>query len=92
MCNEAVHRDPYALRYVPDNLKTQGMCNEEVHKSRWCLKYVPDHLKTEEMYNKAVSTDVQLVAEKSFLTIWYAEIKNVLIKEDVKIWSKRGYD
>ena len=27
-----------------------------------------------------------------FLTIWYAEIKNVLIKEDVEIWSKRGYN
>ena len=24
-------------------------------------------------------------------TIWYAQIKNVLIKQDVKIWSKRGY-
>ena len=107
MCNEAVHRDPYALRYVPDNLKTQGMCNEEVHKSRWYLKYVPDHLKTEEMYNKAVSTELYTLRHvpwssqdrrcttgywKKFLTIWYAEIKNVLIKEDVKIWSKRGYD
>ena len=25
-------------------------------------------------------------------TIWYAEIKNVLIKEDVQIFSKRGYN
>ena len=25
-------------------------------------------------------------------TIWYAEIKNVLIEEDIKIWSGRGYN
>ena len=25
-------------------------------------------------------------------TIWYTEIKNVLIKEHVEIWSKRGYN
>ena len=30
--------------------------------------------------------------EKMFLTTSYAEIKHLLIKEDVKIWSKRGYN
>ena len=60
MCDKVVHRDPYALRYVPDNLKTQ------------------------EMYNRLL--------QKTFLTILYTEIKNVLIKEDAKIWSKRGYN
>ena len=30
--------------------------------------------------------------EKVFLTIWYAEIKNVLIKEDIEIWSKGSYN
>ena len=27
-----------------------------------------------------------------FLTFWYAQIKNVLIKQDVKIWSKIDYN
>ena len=35
--------------------------------------------------------DEKKETEKIFLTIWYAEIKNVLIKEDVEIWSKGGY-
>ena len=48
------------------------------HPSRWWDWCVPEDEKKE--------------AEKFFLTIWYAEIKNVLIKKDVKIWWKKGYN
>ena len=34
----------------------------------------------------------RVVEKKLFLTIWYAGPKNVLIKEDVEIWSNRGYN
>ena len=49
------------------------------HPSRWWDWYVPEEEKrdTEKIF---------------FLTVRYAEIKNVLIKEDVEIWSKRGYN
>ena len=33
-------------------------------------------------------TEGCLLSEKE----WYAESKNVLIKEDVEIWLKRGYN
>ena len=38
--------------------------------------------------------DVVKVTESCFLSKkeWYAEPKNALTKEDVKIWSKRGYN
>ena len=48
------------------------------HPSRWWDWCVPNEEKEE--------------TEKLFLNIWYAEIKNVLIKKDVEIWSKRGYN
>ena len=39
-----------------------------------------------------MSEDEKKKQENVFLTTWYAEIKNVLIKEYVEIWSKRGYN
>ena len=49
------------------------------HPSRWWDWCVPE--------------DEKKQAEKFFFfTIWYDEIKNVLIKEDVKIWWKKGYN
>ena len=39
-----------------------------------------------------MSEDEKQGPEKLFLTTWYAEIKNVLKKEDVEIWSKRGFN
>ena len=189
MCSEAVRREPYMLRFVPDHLimqevcnkimrvmrpeafspvpyhfKTQEMCKRVVEEKPRLLKYVPDWFKTKEICDKAVSHDpssLQFVSdwfvtqqqvklwhddddhcnneelinwyngykkrkaqkakirwinvmpfawhpsrwwdwrvyeeekketEKVFLIVWFAEIKNVLIKEDVQIWSKRGYN
>ena len=39
-----------------------------------------------------VPQDEKQETEKLLLIIWYAEIKNVLIIEDDKIWSKRVYN
>ena len=44
------------------------------------------------LWRWCISEDEKKETEKLFLTIWYDEIKNVLIKEDIKIWSKRGYN
>ena len=49
MCNKAVHREPYILRYVSDHLKTQEMCDEAVPI------IFPDEYKTKRICNEAVS-------------------------------------
>ena len=56
----------------------QGLMLIAWHSSRWWDWCVPEDEKKE--------------TEKLFLTTWYAKIKNVLIKEDVEIWSKKGYN
>ena len=48
MCNEAVSKKAYMLKYVPD-LKTQKMCEKAVEVDSWQLEYVPDNLKMQEM-------------------------------------------
>ena len=48
------------------------------HPSRW--------------WDCCVHQDEKRDMETIFLTIGYAEIKNILIKPDVEIWSKRGYN
>ena len=51
MCKEAVHREPYTLRHVPDHLKTQKICEE----AEFFL--FPDHFKTQKLCDKAVRDD-----------------------------------
>ena len=57
MCNEAVAQFSYALRHVPDHLKTQEMCDEAMRNNPAVLFLVPDHFKTEEMCIKALEVD-----------------------------------
>ena len=63
-------RNPYKLKFVPDQFKTQEMCEKAVrrHSGREEFKtpcglllpmpsilfFIPDHLKTQEMCEKAV--------------------------------------
>ena len=46
MCIKALEVDPWLFKYVPDNLKTQGVCEKSVNTEPWLLLYVPDTLKT----------------------------------------------
>ena len=41
MCNEIVGQFSYALRYVPNHLKTQEMCSQAVRNNR-AVFFVPD--------------------------------------------------
>ena len=41
MCNQAVKKSLCALRFVPDQYKTQEMCNEAAEKSPCALCFVP---------------------------------------------------
>ena len=54
MCNDAVKKRPWQLKYVPDYFKTQEMCNDVVEKVSWALEYVPDRVKTQKMFDGAV--------------------------------------
>ena len=57
MCNEAVCREPYTLRYAPDHLKTQEMCEEVMRVMPTALPFIPDCLKTQEMCIKGFEVD-----------------------------------
>ena len=54
MCDKAVDRNPWQLKDVPYQIKTEKMCKRVVEKNLWYLGHVPDQYKTEGMYNKAV--------------------------------------
>ena len=58
MCNKAVKEAPRKLRYVPDNLKSQGMCKKAFEKNTRTLQYVLNHFKTQEMCERAVEENI----------------------------------
>ena len=61
--SETVYNNPWALRHVPDYLKTQKMCNRAVEKDPWLLERVPDCFKTPEMSIKGVEKDPWLLKD-----------------------------
>ena len=54
MCNYAVKKLPYLLRYFLDWYKTKKMCNRAILKNGGTLGFVPGWYKTHEISNKAV--------------------------------------
>ena len=50
MCLEAVKFNGFALRYVPNKLKTSEICLNAIKYSINTLRYIPDELKTSELY------------------------------------------
>ena len=78
MCNEAVRRKPYTLRYVSDHFITQEMCSKAVEEDPWLLWCVPDPFKTQEMCDKAVRDypfSLQFVSDyfvtQQQIDVWY---------------------
>ena len=57
MCIKALEVDPWPLKYVAENSKTQGMCKKAVKIGPWVLAYVPDNIKTQKICKKAVEED-----------------------------------
>ena len=53
----AVEHDGSALRFVPDELKTEAVVLKAVERNGFALQYVPDELKTEAVVLKAVERD-----------------------------------
>ena len=54
MCDKAVEGDSWLFKYVPDNLKAQGMCGKAVEKAPWLLYNVPACFIMQRMCNGAV--------------------------------------
>ena len=54
MYNEAVCKNPWALRHVLDHPKTRTMSEGLVEGFPRFLRPVPDHFKTQQMWEKAV--------------------------------------
>ena len=53
----AVERDGEALKYVPDELKSEAVCAKAVESDGEALQYVPEALMTEAVCAKAVESD-----------------------------------
>ena len=55
ICERALEKCPYYLKFVPDKYKTQMMC-EKTFEKPWSLllKYAPDNFKTQEACDKTV--------------------------------------
>ena len=64
MCAEALHKEPYLLKYVHDHLKTQEMSNEAVHNRPYLMELIPNSFKTQEMCIRKVK-EVTLITLKS---------------------------
>ena len=41
MCEKAVEKYPWSLKYIPDWYKTKGMRNQVVQKISYLLEYLP---------------------------------------------------
>ena len=41
MCEKAVEKNSWSLKYIPDYLKTQEMCDIIVKDNTYSLQYVP---------------------------------------------------
>ena len=42
VCNSIISKDPFSIRYVPDQYKTQKMCDKAVDDCLAVLKLIPD--------------------------------------------------
>ena len=51
MCTKAVRMDPWWLKTIPDNFKTQEMCDNAVAREPFMLRHVPDWFVTQGQVN-----------------------------------------
>ena len=79
MCEKAVEKNPWGMKYVPDRRKTQEVFNKAVAHNSYLLGHLPDHFKSQEMCEKAVGIDPSLLGntpdwfmiQSERLKIWY---------------------
>ena len=56
MFKHAVKKLPFAIRYVPDQCKTQTMCSKTVANYPHALGFVPEYYRIQKICDKAVDT------------------------------------
>ena len=47
MCERAIEKDSWNLKFVPDQYKTQEMCERVIENDSETLKFVPDQYKAQ---------------------------------------------
>ena len=72
-----MHREPYALGYVPDNFKTQKMRKKATEEDPWQLHTTPDRFKNQEMCDKVVEAGQYQLKD---VHDWF------VTDEEIKIW------
>ena len=64
---EEIYENGFALKYVPEELKTPELCELAVTSNGWALQYVPDELITPRLCYVAIKNDgttLELVPEE----------------------------
>ena len=80
--NEIVYSNSWALRHVPNFLKTKEICIKVVEKDPWLFGNVPEYLKTQEMYDKAVR---DYLFSLQFVPDWFVTY------EQLNLWYDDNY-
>ena len=73
MCNKAVKKDPWALRFAPYHLKTQKMCDDVVWEDPFTLHFIPDWFITQQQLK--TWDDYYGPCNNDRLIKWYAGYK-----------------
>ena len=82
ICFEALKQCSYALKYIPEELRTLELCSEAIKNSRGhALQYVPEEIKTYEFCFEAL--------RQAETAIWCAYIMNYVPE---KYKNKKLYD
>ena len=58
MCNSIICEDPFWIRYVPDQYKTQQMCDKAVDDCLAALKFLPNWLVTSKMIKRCTQMKI----------------------------------
>ena len=66
MCNSIIFEDPFSIKYVPDQYKTEQMCDRGVDDCLAALKLFPDWFVTRKMIKKLFTA---LYADENILYI-----------------------
>ena len=67
-------KNPYVVRFVSGQYKTQAMCEKAVEKNPWALKIIPDHLKTKKMCYEAFQEDTSFLM---YIPNWFVRSQQV---------------
>ena len=106
MCERAVEKGPYNLKFAPDHLKTREMCERAIEDKPETLEFVPDHLKTRGMSERAVEDETEALefvpdhlktkgmcekAVEKYPSILIFVLDWFVMQGQVKVWHDHNY-